>query len=219
MQGVSKKFGPKLVVENMSFSISKGTITVLLGPNGAGKSTIAKIILGIESPTSGILKKASGIKISYLPQNLTTPNSMPITCGEFARINNINYQRILDFAPEDEVLIKKIWDIQISTISSGQRQLFSLLLSLCSDANLIVLDEPTSFLDVDAQTSFYKKIKRIKQEGWRAIFLISHDMYNVISSADQVLCINHHICCSGKPLQDDNQLDIFAYKHMHDHKH
>ncbi|MDX1916626.1 MAG: ATP-binding cassette domain-containing protein, partial [Rickettsiaceae bacterium] len=89
---VSKFYGKKEVLQNIEFNLEKGTITVLLGPNGAGKSTIAKLILGKESPTGGAIDKAKAIKISYLPQNIKIPSSIPISCSELARLNNITKQ-------------------------------------------------------------------------------------------------------------------------------
>ncbi|MDX1916494.1 MAG: AAA family ATPase, partial [Rickettsiaceae bacterium] len=128
---------------------------------------------------------------------------------------------LINFSPEDENFICKIWDRQVSHISSGQIQLFFILLSLSSKADLIILDEPTSFLDIDTQTKFYNKLKKIKLNKETTFFLISHDMHNVIKTADQVLCINNHICCRTDSIINNIAIneDMSLFTHKHDHKH
>ncbi len=224
LSNISKYYDSKIAVENVSFQILAGTINVLLGPNGAGKSTIARIMLGIEAPLSGQVKKTSGLKVAYVPQNLNIASTIPITCKEFAKINGIILtENIINFLYEDPHLLAGIWSKELFKLSHGQRQLFLLALAFSSHAGLVVLDEPTSFLDIDSEARFYTMITDLKKQSpSTSVFIISHDMHHVINSADQVLCINHHICCSGKPIRDydDTARDIVStYKHTHDHKH
>ncbi|MDX2049683.1 MAG: metal ABC transporter ATP-binding protein [Rickettsiaceae bacterium] len=219
---VTKEFSGKIIVEKINFDISQGTINVMIGPNGAGKSTIAKILLGIIKPSSGRVVKSKSLKISYVPQSLSIRKDMPITCKEFAKLDDLSKENLAHDIYESEQNIDDIWNKDIQSLSSGQLQLFLLTLALSKKPDLLVLDEPTAFLDVDAQARFYKFLN--DKNNWpsnRSIFLISHELHSVLSSADQVLCINHHICCSGKPFKTNDQIEanVGSYRHIHDHKH
>ncbi|MDX1923941.1 MAG: metal ABC transporter ATP-binding protein [Rickettsiaceae bacterium] len=221
-ENISKNFNNKTIIESVSFKIHKNTINVLVGPNGAGKSTIAKILLGIEDPSLGRVIKNDYLRVSYVPQAFKISDQVPLTCKEFAYLCNINRENFMDSIYEKSSDIDKIWSKDLSTLSSGQLQFFLLAIAFSSNPDLVVLDEPTAFLDVDLEDIFYSTIEKVKNKSKKmSIFLISHDLHHVISSADQVLCINHHICCSGKPFKTHNSLssNIGVYKHTHDHRH
>lgn len=218
---VSKFYGTNCVVDGVSFSLQPSTVTVLVGPNGAGKSTIAKMITGAELPTSGEIKFKADLRKSYVPQQARLAGSIPITCSYYAKMLNLTKDDILRTLHDIEFNMNKIWDSQLSEISSGQRQLFFIATAFAAKADLVILDEPTSFLDVDFEDKFYNRINDIKHHSKTSIFMISHDLHNVIGSADQVLCINHHICCSGKPFQTSPTIEtnVGRYIHKHNHKH
>ena len=80
---VSKNFGTKSLIDNISFTINKGDLTTLIGPNGAGKTTIAKLMLGLEKPSSGKITMSSKLKIGYVPQMLDFDQSLPINAEKF----------------------------------------------------------------------------------------------------------------------------------------
>ncbi|MDR0329792.1 MAG: metal ABC transporter ATP-binding protein, partial [Rickettsia sp.] len=92
--------------------------------------------------------------------------------------------------------------------------------------DLIILDEPTQSLDVTSQQEFYRIINQIKKRLNITIFMVSHDLFTVMKNSDQVICLNGHICCSGKPndlAQNQDFLNTLSsigfYVHHHDHKH
>jgi zinc transport system ATP-binding protein len=220
-ESVSKSYDKKIVVEGISFKINPSTINVLVGPNGAGKTTIAKILAGVITPSFGLVKEKLGLKKSYIPQQSTRNSSMPITCSELSEILELSKNAIMDSFYDSELELDRIWNKQLSEISSGQAQLFMVSTAFASNADLIILDEPTSFLDIDFESRFYNKLEEIIRDKGRSVFIISHELHSVVKSADQVLCINHHICCTGKPFASNNDLiaNIGTYHHTHDHTH
>ena len=134
----------------------------------------------------------------------------------------------------DEDLIKKlnikdILERQIQELSGGQQQKILLLKALSNNPNLLVLDEPTQYLDINAVEDFYTIIDSIKKTKNCSILLISHDLLTIMKKTDAVYCVNNHVCCSGSPEKVNSHpeyISLFGgksnvgiYQHHHDHKH
>ncbi|MCP5369710.1 MAG: ATP-binding cassette domain-containing protein [Rickettsiaceae bacterium] len=223
---VYKNYGVNILLQDVSFSLQKGQITTLIGQNGIGKTTIARIMLGLERCDQGSVIITPGIKIGYVPQKLDFDFNMPMTATKLIEaISDSKY----DILPEATQLIpefSKIKNSDISKISAGQLQKLLLLGSIISKPDLLILDEPIQYLDINSQQLFYSIISRLKTEYNMTIFMISHDLFTVMKKSDQVICINKHICCSGKPQDIETNLDfrdalseIGLYIHQHDHEH
>lgn len=223
---VSKRFGSKSLIDNVSFSINKGDLTTLIGPNGAGKTTIAKIILGLQQVSSGKVIIRPNLKIGYVPQKLDFNLSMPINVQTFlallapAPVNLLHYH-LINFCDFD-----RLKDKDISNLSGGQFQKLMLTATLLNDPDFLILDEPTQSLDATSQQEFYRLIEKIKNILQITIFMISHDLFTVMKNSDQVICLNGHICCSGPPNDltknqefIDSLSSIGLYVHHHDHSH
>lgn len=228
LQSVSKSFAGKLLVDNVSFKLNKGEITTLIGQNGTGKTTLAKIILGLENYNTGALITKDGLKIGYVPQKLDFGFSMPLNAKDLLKLlaPGKNIEKISDPELINFINYKKIKNRDISQISGGELQKLMLAGTLMNKPDLLILDEPTQFLDVTSQQNFYLLLKSLKEKLGLTIFMISHDLFTVMKNSDQVLCINKHICCSGKPTDLDSDVDfknalseIGVYIHHHDHKH
>ncbi|WP_395476945.1 ATP-binding cassette domain-containing protein [Rickettsia endosymbiont of Pantilius tunicatus] len=223
---VSKKFGNKLPINNVSFTVKKNNITTLIGPNGAGKTTIVRLMLGLEKPTSGEIIIDPKLKIGYVPQKFNLSSDLPITVKKFLDLlapNNpaSDIKEIHSF-----IDLERLKDQEISTLSGGQFQKVVLASSLLSNPNLIILDEPLQSLDVTSQQEFYQLISLIRKKLDITVFMISHDLFTVIKNSDQVICLNGHICCTGTPnaitpnSDFSNALSSLGfYTHHHDHKH
>lgn len=223
---VSKKFGNKLPINNVSFTVKKNNITTLIGPNGAGKTTIVRLMLGLEKPTSGEIIIDPKLKIGYVPQKFNLSSDLPITVKKFLDLlapNNpaSDIREIHSF-----IDLERLKDQEISTLSGGQFQKVVLASSLLSNPDLIILDEPLQSLDVTSQQEFYQLISLIRKKLDITVFMISHDLFTVIKNSDQVICLNGHICCTGTPnaitpnSDFSNALSSLGfYTHHHDHKH
>lgn len=226
LKSLTKKFGDNILIENVSFSLKKGEITTLIGQNGVGKSTIAKIILGLESYDSGQLFKAANIRIGYVPQILDLSFNMPVTSIGLLKILTDNKSNSNDFNLRFISDLEHIQHKDLSEISGGQLQKLMLAGTIMNRPDLLILDEPTQFLDVSSRQEFYHILGEIKKELGTTIFMISHDLFTVMKNSDRVICLNRHICCSGKPTEVNENIDfknalseIGVYIHHHDHKH
>ncbi len=225
-KSLSKSFNKKLLVDNISFKLNKGEITTLIGQNGVGKTTLAKIILGKEKYNSGELFIKPNIKIGYVPQKLDFSFNIPMTAKGLLKTlapDGIDYNLI---NLEEFTGYNKIKNKDISNISGGELQKLLLVGTLMSKPDLLILDEPTQFLDVTSQQEFYQILVELKEKLEITIFMISHDLFTVMKNSDQVICLNGHVCCSGKPTDLDTNSDfknalseIGVYVHNHHHKH
>ncbi len=218
---ISHNYGAYSVLEEVSFSLQPRTITTLVGPNGAGKTTIARLLLGLEQPSSGTIERHNE-HLAYVPQKLSINPDLPLTAGGFLRYISPNHKKleiseeILSFAN-----IQILKDEQIINLSGGQLQRLVLASAILKTPEILVLDEPTQGLDINGQEEFYSILEKTRQLFGTTIFIISHDLFTVMKKSDQVLCLNHHLCCRGRPTHTvvKGAENIGIYSHQHDHKH
>jgi len=217
-RNVSKSYDKQVVIDNVTFCIKPSSITTMIGPNGAGKTTIARLMLGIEQPMSGqILRKSKSA--AYIPQKLSFNSGMPMDVRSLVRYiaadGAVDISKISSFAN-----LETLADKQIGELSGGQLQRVFLAANMLSNPRLIVLDEPTQGLDINGQQEFYQLLDEIRNKTGAAIFMISHDLHAVMKNSDQVLCLNHHICCEGKATKGTKEApQVGIYQHHHDHDH
>lgn len=217
---VSKLYGAKKVLDNISFTLPRKSIVTLVGPNGAGKTTLAKLMLGIDAVSSGSITLAKDVSFGYVPQKIITNGNVPITVSAFL---DLLTQKKWLLCPEliDFAQVEKIRHLDLKQLSGGQLSRLFLSSCLVNKANVIVLDEPTKELDILAQSDFYRILEELKQNFNITIFIISHDIHTVVKSSDQVLCLNQHLCCYGKPTEQYRDIldHIAFYQHHHNHVH
>lgn len=223
---VSLKFSNKILLDKVSFSVLKGTITTLLGQNGAGKSTIAKLIVGLTKASKGQIVISKGTRIGYVPQQISLFKDIPMNSSALLNILAPKYDidflnTINEFLDIGEGLNKNI-----AELSGGQLQKLVLIGTILNKPDLLLLDEPTQYLDVSSQQQFYKLLSYLQREYNQSVFMISHDLFTVMKNSDQVICLNGHVCCSGKPAEINANTElknaiseISLYVHNHDHKH
>ena len=218
---VSHSYGKHLVIDQVSFNLAPSTITTLIGPNGAGKTTIAKLLLGLETPMNGDIV-INATKIAYAPQAISMNHDLPLTAAGFLSYIAPQYassgllKEVLEFIHFDSIKNK-----QLNLLSGGQRQRLVLASAILQSPDLLVLDEPTQALDISGQQEFYILLEKIRFNLKATIFIISHDLFTVMKNSDQVLCLNHHICCQGRPTHTviKGIEGVSFYNHHHDHKH
>lgn len=224
LTAVSKRFAQRLVLDNISMSITQGEITTVIGPNGAGKSTLLKIILGLIAPDSGTIERSSELRIGYMPQKLYVDPTLPLTTQRFLRLADTASSAC------DEALeltgISHLKHNAFQNLSGGEIQRVLLARAIVRRPNLLVLDEPVQGVDINGQNELYRIITNLSRTLNCAVVLVSHDLHLVMSDSDHVICLNHHICCQGKPekvTRDPAYIDIFGntsvYNHQHNHQH
>lgn len=231
-ENIYKNFGNRKILENISISIKAGQIITILGPNGGGKSTLAKILCNIQSKDGGKIWKKEGLKIGYMPQKFRINSNIPLTVKYFLQLHvhtKISNEKLFKVA--EEVGISHILDSSIHDVSGGERQRLMLARTLLEDPELLILDEPEQGVDINGQIEIYKLLKKINRKKNTAILMIAHDLHFVLNSTDYVVCLNHHICCEGKPedlRNNESYTNLFGkeatkiltlYHHHHDHSH
>jgi zinc transport system ATP-binding protein len=226
---LSLSFGDRLILDRVSLSLDKGDFITIIGPNGAGKSTLLKALMGLVKPDTGRVERKDGIRIGYIPQKLSIEPSLPITADAFIRLNKKAASGFDALAAELGLtpLLKK----PVQSLSGGEWQRALLARALMDDPDAIILDEPAQNLDLSGQMHFYKMLDRIHRDRGMAILMVSHDLHMVMASTRQVVCLYHHICCSGAPqavTKDPEFINLFGrdmasmmaiYHHDHDHDH
>jgi zinc transport system ATP-binding protein len=230
LENISLQINRQTILSGINLELKKGKITTLIGPNGGGKTSIARILLGILKPTSGRVEKDSKIKIGYMPQKIEIEKTIPLTAQDFLQLSThkIEFDEYLDDIAS-RLGIKKILKKQLHDLSGGQLQKILFLRALSNRPDLLVLDEPTQYMDINATQEFYQIIDEVRKLAHCAILLISHDLHMVMQKTDSVFCVNHHICCHGSPESVNehpeylslfgNRSAITVYQHRHDHKH
>ncbi|NRB11521.1 MAG: metal ABC transporter ATP-binding protein [Rickettsiaceae bacterium] len=225
-KSVSKHFDNRTLLDNINFTLTKGEITTLIGQNGVGKTTIARIILGLEEVAKGQVILRDNLKIGYVPQKLDFFFNMPLTCEGLMDMLAVNKLSNEVLSLTKFINYEKIRKTDIAKISSGQLQRLLLSGVIMDKPDLLILDEPTQFLDVNSQQEFYSILNELKKKLGMTIFMISHDLFTVMKNTDHVICLNGHVCCSGRPTELNKNVDfknalseIGVYIHNHDHRH
>lgn len=220
----------KQILQDVSVQIYPKDFITVIGPNGAGKSMLLKCLLGFYQPDSGTVYRQAGIKASYVPQRLNLDHTIPITVKDFIGLRKKTSQAGIVKVAEETGIGNKL-GLQLSTLSDGELQRVLLSRSLLEQPELLVLDEPAQNLDLSGQLGFYKLLDRIYQDRRLSILMVSHDLHMVMASTKKVLCLFHHVCCSGEPhvvAKDPEFIELFGkdmarmvavYQHSHSHSH
>ena len=229
-RSVSKRFEGREVVQSISIDLKPGKVVTLIGPNGAGKTSLVRILLGLLDGDSGEVVRSAGLRIGYMPQKVALEHTLPITVKRFLSLSRSGTESEI-LAALDRLRISHLKDQQLVSASGGELQRVLLARALLGDPQLLVLDEPAQGVDLAGQAELYQLIGEICRESGCGALMISHDLNLVMSATDEVICLNHHVCCHGKPEQVSNDpafLELFGasvsdglaiYTHHHNHEH
>ncbi len=225
LNNISKRFGNRSVLENVSMRLEQGQITTLIGPNGAGKSTLVRIVLGLIQADLGSIYKSGPMRMGYMPQKITIDPTLPLTTLRFLQLAESQASKCRSALVTMEV--DYLADTPIQALSGGEMQRALLARAILRHPTFLVLDEPVQGVDLNGQSALYNTISRLVEKLNCGILMVSHDLHLVMSATDHVICLNQHICCMGRPehvQQHPGYTDIFGhmtavYSHSHDHHH
>ena len=219
LENISYVSSNRIILQNINLTIQLGHIISVIGPNGAGKSTLLKIVLGLQSPTSGQRIAKPGLKVGYMPQQLPMNALLPLKVIDFLRLvpHTSDLQII---ALLEEFHIAHLTNAFVTVLSGGEWQRVLLLRALLNSPSLLVLDEPTQGMDLAGQAAFFALIARLRATRGCAVLMVTHDLHYVMAATDTVICLNGHVCCHGHPETVKNSPEFLAlYHHEHDHRH
>lgn len=223
-------YGRRRILEGVEMAIAPREIVTLIGPNGSGKTSLARILLGLTAPDSGRVDRRPGLVVGYVPQRFSIDRNLPLTAERFLRLAGRHDPPVLRETLQ-EVGAAHLADADIGELSGGELQRVLLARAMLRAPDLLVLDEPTQGVDFSGQIEFYELIGRIRDRQGCGVLMISHDLHLVMAATDNVVCLNHHICCSGEPesvrrhpeylalfgAEAAGRLAIYAHHHDHDH--
>ena len=213
VSGVDFGYTATPVVENVSLTIDPGEYVAVVGPNGSGKSTLMQLMLGLLQPDEGMVRLFGepahafddGDRIGYVAQQASASTEMPITVREvvkMGRFPHVGFGRLsaADWAVVDDALatvgMSDFADRRITKLSGGQRQRAFIARALASEADLLVLDEPTVGVDAESVEAFFDLLAELNAEGM-TILLVEHDVGAVLEHADRVVCLNREVYFDG----------------------
>ena len=192
-------YGGRIVVDKLSFTVGEGDFLSIIGENGTGKTTLVKGLLGLIEKSAGEITLGEGMdtcSIGYLSQSSGISKDFPASVKEVVMSGFLNSGKMGLFyskaqLAEAEALMKKVGIFEIrkeafSRLSGGQQQRVLLARALCATKKLILLDEPTTGLDVLASTDFYSLIRKLNKEGV-AVVMVSHDITGAVKMSSHIL--------------------------------
>ena len=202
LKNVTKRYGDRTAVTDLSLDLDAGEILCLLGPNGAGKTTTLKMILGLEMPSSGAAHvcginvatspSATRRHVAYIPETVALHDA-------FSGMENLRYftalvggadlsRARLEDALRRAGLEREAWDRRLSDYSKGMRQKVGVAIALAKGASLLVLDEPTSGLDPKSAYDFAGLIQDVAFGG-AGVIMATHDLFRAVDMATQILIL------------------------------
>ncbi|KXZ39237.1 iron complex transport system ATP-binding protein [Alkalithermobacter thermoalcaliphilus JW-YL-7 = DSM 7308] len=219
VSNLSVGYEDNLIIDKMELSIPKGEISIIIGSNGCGKSTLLKSIARVIKPRSGeIFINGQNIKkqkerqiatqIAFLPQSPVCPSGM--TVRELVAYGRFPYQKmigglkahdkeIINWAIE-ETGLKEFADRQIENLSGGQRQRAWIAMTLAQDTDIIMLDEPTTYLDISYQLEVLQVLEKLNKEKNITVVMVLHELNNACRFASNIIGLRKgKIICSGVP--------------------
>ena len=213
VRDLTKRFGDKVAVDHLSFTVEPGRVTGFLGPNGAGKSTTMRLILGLDHPNSGTAT-INGNLYKDLPSPLRTVGALleakSVHPGRTAR-NHLLFLAQTQGLPHsrvDEVLglvgLQAVADKRAGSFSLGMSQRLGIAAALLGDPQVLLLDEPVNGLDPEGVLWIRNLMKQLAAEG-RTILVSSHLMNEMAVTADHLIVIGR-----GKLIVESSTEDVIA---------
>lgn len=212
VNNLDKSYGKHQVLFDFNLKVKRGECLGVVGPNGAGKTTLLECIEGLRKWQKGeiiidgrtieenpkYLRSIMGVQLqsSSLPDEIKVKEAIEL----FAVEHNVSINEKL----LDELDVGNLVNQQYGKLSTGQKRRLHLLLAILHDPEIIILDEPTAGLDVNAKYLLYLKINQLKESG-KTILLTSHDMYEVENLCDRVAFLENGRV--GKEITKDSILD------------
>lgn len=216
-ENVCAGYGNEEVLHHLNLEFETGKITVIVGPNGCGKSTLLKSLVRLNPHTTGDIfvdglkienydSTSLAQKIAYLPQGKKVPDitvKRMVLHGRFAYLNYPRRYRKQDYEMAEKAMrwvgIESLADKNLNQLSGGMQQKVYIAMALAQDTPVILMDEPTTYLDIAYQLKLMDLAKKLADSG-KAVVMILHDLTQALRYADEIIVMaDGQILESGTP--------------------
>jgi len=219
VDNLNVNYGDKKIVKNISFHIKNGEIATIIGPNGSGKSTLIKAISRCLKPANGNIylddtnindmnNKVIAQKLAVLPQVKNVSSDISVEeLVSYGRYPHLKFGKrlskqdkdIIDWALEKTGLVDMRKRFAVS-LSGGERQRAWIAMSLAQKSKILILDEPTTFLDISYQLEVLELVKELNETLGLTVIMVLHDLNQAARYSDKILVLNNgELCNFGKP--------------------
>lgn len=206
-RGLSVSLGERAVFDGFDLDISRGRITGVIGPNGCGKSTLLRVADALLAPSAGeVLLAGESLQamdarsrargLALLPQVHRTPSMTVrdlVACGRYARMGVFGRMRREDWEVVDEALefmgLQALAEVNARRLSGGERQRAFVAMALAQQAGVLMLDEPTTYLDVRASLELMALVRRLVAERGITAVVVLHDLDLALRSCDELVVL------------------------------
>jgi zinc transport system ATP-binding protein len=236
LQSLAFAYNGESIFSGCDLEMQAGQFAMMVGPNGGGKTTLLKLLLGLLAPAAGSIRifgrrpRAARKMVGYVPQHVQLDPKFPVSVLDVVLMGRLGRTRwVGPFRRSDrhaarqaleQVGLGEMERAGFADLSGGQRQRVLIARCLAADPRLLLLDEPTSNLDAEAEKEFLALLSELNES--LTILLVSHDVGFVSRYVDTVICVNRSISVhptaelTGQSIADLYKQDIRLVRHDHD---
>ena len=216
---VSAGYDEELILNNINFTVFEQDFIGIIGPNGGGKTTLVKLILGLIKPVAGRIEYFGGRghnHIGYLPQVNATDRDFPISVIEVVLSGLMSVKGSGFYSAKDRKQAAEVLDLlgisplskrSIGTLSGGQMQRVYLGRAIIARPQLLILDEPNTFVDNKFEHDLYELLRELNKE--MAILMVSHDVGTITSYIKTIACVNRNLHYHPSNVITQSQLNAY----------
>lgn len=212
LENVTVQYESGKALDHITFELQRGERLAVLGPNGAGKSTLFKVIAGVLRPTSGIVEVAGSepdghICIAYVPQRSQVDWNFPLRVSDVVMMGRVGKIGLLrrPTAADREIVRRALQTVglqdlanrQIGQLSGGQQQRMFIARALAQEAELMLMDEPLTGLDLPAQEELFRILDTLREQGV-TVMVALHDLKTAAERFDRIMLLNRRLIRLGK---------------------